>query len=58
MDHGFLVWLLAVCIGLVGGAMAYNYAVRRTYGELVRVAAAIAGFIIGFALVYIVASHL
>ena len=57
MDGGFLLFVLAVAVGIVGGGLAHNYSIRKNLGEVARVAAAVAGFLIGFFLVYVVAKY-
>lgn len=56
--HGFLVFLLALCVGVIGGALAHRWSIRKAFGELARGAAMVAGFIVGFLLVYIVFANL
>lgn len=51
-----MLFLLAVAVGVVVGAVAHNYAPKNN--GLVRIAAAIAGFIVGYAGTYIVVAHI
>lgn len=50
------VTLLALAIGVVGGALAHKEALQRNFGTFARVASVVAGFIIGFLLVQFVVS--
>lgn len=57
-NHGVLVFILALAIGVVLGALSHRWAIRRQFGELARGAAAVAGFIVGFILTYVVIAAL
>jgi hypothetical protein len=53
-----MIWLLAIVVGIILGALAHQWASRRRLGELARGASAVAGFIIGYILTYIVVRHI
>lgn len=57
MDHGFLLFILALAVGVIGGALGHRFGIRKSFGEFARGACIVAGFIIGFFLVYLVAAH-
>lgn len=51
-----MLFILAVAVGVIIGALCKNYAEGEE--KLVVVAAAVAGFILGFAGTYLIARHL
>lgn len=57
-NHGLLIFVLAVAVGIVGGSLAHRYSIRKRLGEVARGASMVAGFIIGFLLTYIVVAAL
>lgn len=48
-----LEFILAICVGVVAGALAHRYSIRKALGEFARGAAMVGGFIVGFILVYV-----
>lgn len=53
-----MLFILALAVGVVIGAVAHQAAVRNALGALARLASAVAGFIVGFAGTYILVAHL
>lgn len=52
-----MLFILAVAVGVVLAAVAAHSLPEPRYSTLVRVAGAVAGFIVGYAGTYIVAAH-
>lgn len=53
-----MIFILAIALAVVFGAVAHQSAERNQLGAIARVAAAVAGAIVGFVLTYILARYL